>query len=73
MAMPVGDQPEVWPEVSMNTNAGTTGGFRFKKYLECCKCHLGFHEDEFVIYKGKSYGVPCGCSRDIARLSSGGK
>lgn len=51
----------------------TSGGASFLKWFECVECGLWFKESETVTYKGRRYGVPCGCSRDISQLASRGK
>ena len=70
--MGVDDQPNIYSNILIDTNPGTRPGFRFRRYYECTKCHLSFREDEVTLYQGKPYGIPCGCSRDIAQLISRG-
>jgi len=71
--MGVDDQPNIYSNILIDMNPGTSGGFQFKRFYECSRCHLGFRENEITLFKGKVFGVPCGCSKDIAKLSSGGK
>ena len=34
----------------------------------CHVCGLSFRSDKFRRYKGKAYGVPCGCYKDIKSI-----
>lgn len=34
----------------------------------CNECRLSFSESKMVQYKGKWYGIPCDCYRDIKTL-----
>lgn len=52
---------------------GVTPGFSFSKWYDCIVCGESFREQETVLYKGKRYGIPCGCSLDITKLASRGK
>jgi hypothetical protein len=58
----------VYSPYLIDTNPGNSGAARFKRSYECCKCRLGFREDQVTEFRGKIYGIPCGCSRDIAQL-----
>ncbi len=54
------------------SNGGTRGRFSFKRWFICDVCGLEFREDKVRKYKGAVYGIPCGCSKDIAQLSRRG-
>lgn len=71
--MAIDDHPHIYSNILIDTNPGTSGPFRFERSYECVKCHLGFKESEVVMFRGKPFGVPCGCSRDIAKLISRGR
>lgn len=58
-----------WP---VDGEKGTKGSFGFKKWKQCGMCRRVFKEDEVVVFRGKVYGVPCGCNKDIAQLGSKG-
>lgn len=51
----------------------TKPGFYFEAYKVCVKCHLTWRESEMAVYNGKTYGIPCGCSRDIPKLMGKGR
>lgn len=51
---------------------GTSGGQVFERRYACVACALVFKESEMVLFRGKRYGKPCGCSKDIAQLSQRG-
>jgi len=51
----------------------TVQGKMFEPTNVCCKCHIPFKEYDMVVFRGKYYGVPCGCSKDIDKLIGGGK
>lgn len=46
-------------------------GTMFAPTRVCCKCHIAFKENDVVLFRGKYYGIPCGCSRDIDKLVGG--
>ena len=52
---------------------GTKAGFKFEKTLACSKCRLEFLESDTTSFKGKVFGIPCGCSKDIPQLASKGR
>jgi hypothetical protein len=52
--------------------APVPGGRTFEKSYECVLCRLIFKERDTVTFRGKRYGVPCGCSRDTIQLASRG-
>jgi len=48
-------------------------GKTFEKSFVCVLCKLVFKEKDTVTFRGKRYGVPCGCSRDTIQLAGRGK
>ena len=53
---------------------GAPPGQTFERSFACIVCGLVFKESETTLYRGKRYGKPCGCYKDIAQLSQrGGK
>lgn len=48
-------------------------GQMFDRTFVCSKCRLPFKESETTTYRGRVFGIPCGCSNDIAQLASRGK
>ena len=50
-------------------SGGTRGRFSFKRWYTCDVCTLDWRSDQVTKYKGKVYGIPCGCFKDIAQLS----
>lgn len=47
---------------------GNVPGLAGMRSYRCCVCGLAFKEDEVVMFRGKPYGVPCGCSEDIKSI-----
>ena len=43
----------------------TSGPSGFRKWRTCDVCLMDFPEEKTVKFRGKDYGVPCGCSKDI--------
>lgn len=39
-----------------------------QKRYTCYACHQDFQRGEVMFYKGRPYGIPCGCSRDIDQM-----
>ncbi len=50
----------------------TKGSYSFQKWFSCIVCGERLPENKTVMYRGKRYGVPCGCSKDIVQLSRKG-
>ncbi len=44
---------------------GVTPGHRFEKWYRCHICGFNYPESEVVFFRGKPYGIPCGCADDI--------
>jgi len=47
---------------------GRSGPPSFERRYSCYACHLDFSKRDVLFYKGRPYGIPCGCSRDIDQL-----
>lgn len=62
------DAPNIYSNYLVDAGPGTKGAIRWERSYECCKCHLGFKESQVAFFKGKPYGVPCGCAKDIDKL-----
>ena len=54
--------------VRYSANVGNPIGKAGVRSHICVVCQLAFKENKMVEYQGQWYGVPCGCSRDIASL-----
>lgn len=68
--------PALWTpphELLIDISKATKGSKQFKRSYDCVVCHLTFREDQVTMFRGKPYGIPCGCSKDIAQLISRGK
>jgi len=52
----------------MMPSHGHPSGWRGERSYECVACGLSFRESDIQWYKGKPYGVPCGCNKDIPSL-----
>jgi hypothetical protein len=46
-----------------------TGTPSFQKRYSCYACHRDFSRGQVMFFSGRPYGIPCGCSRDVAQLS----
>jgi len=69
-------------EATFPTDAGTethtvyaasdmTYGYQrntFRKWARCSVCGLNFPESGVTKYQGKTYGISCGCYKDINQL-----
>ena len=64
---------DVWDSGLVPNVPGTKGSFQFLRSYECTKCRSVWKENQVVMFRGKPYGVPCGCSKDIEKLAAGGK
>lgn len=53
--------------VEQHSDGNVPGLVGLRSY-RCCVCGLAFKEDEIVMFRGKPYGVPCGCSDDIKSI-----
>jgi len=61
----------VWNNGLVEDVPGTKGSFQFLRSFECVKCRRVWKENQVQMFRGKPYGIPCGCSRDIEKLSGG--
>lgn len=52
----------------LEPSAGDTKGFRFQKSHECFACGLDFPESRMKYFRGRWYGIPCKCFKDIYSL-----
>jgi len=43
----------------------TRGGIGFRKWRTCDICGMDWPMDKTVQFRGRDYGIPCGCSKDI--------
>ena len=46
-------------------NVGDLKGVSGMRSYVCCMCGRPFKADRVRHFRGKVYGIPCGCSRDI--------
>jgi len=60
-------------EDPLTVEGPVASGRTFKRTYECTVCRLLFKETDTVLFRGKRYGVPCGCSRDTIQLASRGQ
>lgn len=51
----------------------TKGSYSFSKWYNCVVCGERLAEKDTTVYRGKRYGITCGCSRDIVQLASRGQ
>ena len=68
-----GEKTEVWPELGREAPVPSVKGTMFSPTKVCTKCRLPFKEEDTTTFRGKVYGIPCGCSADIEKLVSRGK
>jgi len=47
---------------------GTKPGIYQQRYFVCSQCHMEYRRDQVKFYKGRVFGVPCGCHTDIYQL-----
>lgn len=40
----------------------------FERSYECVACGEVFQESDIIAFRGKTYGVPCGCYKDIRSI-----
>jgi hypothetical protein len=66
---------EIWAESdlpvvfsTMTTGGEVPSGQTFQKTYECAVCRLSFKENDTTTFRGKRYGLPCGCAQDITSL-----
>ena len=64
---------EIWPDLGKEAPVPVAKGTMFEPTRVCSKCRLPFKENEMTQFRGKWYGVPCGCAQDIDKLVSRGK
>jgi hypothetical protein len=43
-----------------------------QKRYSCYACHQDFDASKVMFFRGRPYGIPCGCSKDINQLKSKG-
>jgi hypothetical protein len=65
--------PIVYNDGLRENTPGTKGSAQFLRSYECTVCRQFWKENQVIMFRGKPYGVPCGCFRDIRKLASGGK
>lgn len=58
----------VWNGGLVEDGPGTKGSAQFLRSYECTKCRSVWRENQVTFFRGKPYGVPCGCARDIVKL-----
>jgi formate-dependent nitrite reductase cytochrome c552 subunit len=46
----------------------TQKGIYQQRSFVCSQCHVEFRRDQVKFYKGRVFGVPCGCHTDIYQL-----
>jgi hypothetical protein len=68
-----GTPTPVDPDLGNEAPAPSVKGNMFSLTKVCGRCRLPFKEEDTVTFRGKVYGVPCGCSRDIEKLVQGRK
>lgn len=61
--------PAAVSDIPLDETDGDPNGQKFEKTYRCTACSLTFKESQFQTYKGKRYGIPCGCYKDIARYA----
>ena len=54
-------------EVDVANVGNTPGRVGLRSYI-CEECRLAFKADKVTFFRGKVYGVPCGCYRDISSI-----
>ena len=47
---------------------GNTPGLVGLRSYRCVICGFDYKEDKITMFRGKPYGVPCGCSKDIRSI-----
>ena len=47
---------------------GTQPGVHQEKYYVCAQCHMEYRRSQVRFYRGRVYGIPCGCHKDIFQL-----
>lgn len=57
--------------IPLPTEVIAAKGHSFEKTEVCPVCGLPWKESQFRTYKGRRYGVPCGCYGDIEQLILG--
>jgi hypothetical protein len=64
-----------WSEITedgftyLQANEGNVPGPHFERMERCVECGLSFRVSEMVKYRGKYYGIPCDCYKDIESLA----
>jgi len=47
---------------------GNTAGLVGLRSYRCVICGFDYKEDRITMFRGKPYGIPCGCSKDIRSI-----
>lgn len=47
---------------------GNTSGLVGLRSYRCVICGFDYKEDKITMFRGKPYGIPCGCSKDIKSI-----
>lgn len=47
---------------------GRVGTPSFEKRYSCYACHQDFSRRDILFFRGRPYGIPCGCSKDIGQI-----
>jgi hypothetical protein len=50
---------------SQYCTVGVKGGKSFRRWYSCDICGFDYPEDRVRKFRGKIYGIPCGCYKDI--------
>jgi hypothetical protein len=48
---------------------GRTGTPSYEKRYSCYACHEDFSKKDVCFFRGRPYGIPCGCAKDIGQLA----
>jgi hypothetical protein len=46
-------------------NSGMPMGRPIERTFMCDICGLAYRESKFLVFRGKYYGIPCGCHHDV--------
>ena len=63
------------PPTDIGTVEDFTGAPRgrfFERSYPCIMCGMVRRESDTILYRGKRYGVSCGCAKDVDQLASKG-
>ena len=59
---------ELTPTVIQEASDGNVPGLTGMRSYRCVVCGLCFKENNVIMFRGKPYGRPCGCSKDIKSI-----